>query len=105
MSLKGFNKLQRQLKRMQQGAKELERTTSVSFDELFVPAFMRKYSNFSTFDEFLDAGNFKVESQEDFEAIPDDLMDEHVAKTTKFTDWQTMLDTAVSEYAVRKLGF
>lgn len=105
MSIKGFRQLERQLKRIQQGAKELEKTTSIPFEELFHSSFMKKYSQFSSFEEFLDAGNFKVESQEDFEAIPDADMDDHVTKTTKFSDWQTMLDTAVSEYVAKKLGF
>lgn len=105
LKIKGMKELQNQLKKMEQSAKELEKTTSVSFDELFISTFMRKNTNYNSFEEFLAAGNFTVLSQEDFEAIPDEDMDQHVAKNTKFNSWQTMLDTAASEYALRKLGF
>ncbi len=74
----GLDKLQKQLKQMEKNAKELDKTTSVPFDELFTPSFMRKHSAFTTFDELLAAGNFSVDSQEDFEAIPDDVFDNHI---------------------------
>ncbi|KQL17682.1 hypothetical protein [Cytobacillus solani] len=103
--VKGLDKLQKQLKNMESAAKELEKTTSISFDELFITSFMSKNTKFDSFDEFLNAGNFKVESQDDFEAIPEDDMDQHVMKNTNFKDWQTMLETATQEYIQKKLGF
>lgn len=105
MKIKGLKELQKQLKNMERSARELEQTDSVSFDELFVSSFMKNHTQVGTFDDFLLAGGFKVESQADFEAIPDEELDQYVSKTTNFKDWQTMLDTAASEYAVRKLGF
>ena len=71
IKIKGLDKLEKQLKQMQKGAKELSRTKQVSFSELFTTSFMKKYTSFSSMDELLNAGGFKVESQEDFEAIPD----------------------------------
>ena len=102
--IKGFDKLQKQLKDMEKAAKELQNTKTVAFDDLFISPFMRKYTKFSSFDEFLKAGDFTVNSQEDFEAIPDAKMDAHVSKTTKFSSWQSMLNKAGEEYAARKLG-
>lgn len=103
--MKGLDKLQKQLKDMEKAAKELENTKTVAFDDLFISTFMRKYTNFSSFDEFLKNGNFTVNSQEDFESIPDAEMDDHVSKTTKFSSWQNMLNKAVEEYTAKKLGF
>lgn len=103
--IKGFDDLEKQLKRMERAAKDLENTHSVSFDELFLNSFMRKYTNFSNFDQFLSSGNFIVNSQEDFEAIPDNEIDLHVSKTTKFSSWEDMLGKATEEYALKKLGF
>lgn len=105
MKIKGFDEFKKQLQNMKRAAQELEETKTVSFEELFTQTFMTKYTQFSSFDDFLKAGGFFVETQEDFEAIPDEDIDKHVAKTTKFSDWQTMLDTAVSEYTLKKLGF
>ncbi|WP_195617352.1 hypothetical protein [Clostridium paraputrificum] len=105
LKIKGLDEFQKQLKQMEKAARDLENTHSVSFDELFKSSFMRKYTNFSNFDEFLKAGNFIVNSQEDFEAIPDNEMDLHVNKTTSFSSWENMLSKAGEEYTLRKLGF
>lgn len=107
MSVKitGLDKLEKQLKQMEKGAKELSKTKHVSFEDLFSTSFMRKYTSFSSMDELLDAGDFKVESQEDFEAIPDDEFDKYIAANTKFKNWEDMLSEATSQYAAKKLGF
>lgn len=104
IKITGLDKLEKQLKQMQKGAKELSRTKNVSFGELFTPSFMRKYTSFSSMDELLNAGGFKVESQEDFENIPDNEFDKHIAANTKFKNWEDMLSEATSQYAARKLG-
>ncbi len=101
----GLDKLEKQLKQMEKGAKELSRTKNVAFGELFPTSFMRRYTSFSSMDELLEAGGFHVESQEDFEAIPDEPFDEHIAATTKFSTWEDMLGEATSQYAAKKLGF
>ena len=100
----GFGKLEKQLKQMEKGAKELSKTKQVSFGELFTTSFMRKYTSFSTLDELFAAGGFNVESQEDFEAIPDDEFDKHIASSTKFKNWEDMLGEATSQYVTKKLG-
>jgi hypothetical protein len=101
----GLDKLEKQLNKMEKAAKDLEGNSQVSFENLFVKSFMLKYTNFSTFDDFLQAGNFIVNSQEDFEAIPDDDMDCHVQSTTKFSSWDEMLGSATEKYVAKQLGF
>ena len=105
VKIQGLDEFQKKLKPMERVANGVGNTHSVSFDELFKNSFMRKYTNFSSFDEFLQAGNFTVNSQKDFEAIPDDEMDSHVSKTTKFSSWEDMLGEAGKEYTLKKLGF
>lgn len=105
MHISGFDKLEKKLKKMEQSAKELDGEHEVAFSDLFTKSFMNKYTNFSTFDDFLTAGGFDVNSKEDFEAIPDDDMDNHVSDTTKFSSWQEMLNEAAEEYTLKKLGF
>lgn len=98
----GLDKLEKQLKKME---KELSQTKSVSFEDLFTASFMKKYTSFSSMDELLDAGGFKIESQEDFEAIPEAEFDKHISANTKFDSWEEMLSEATSQYLVKKLGF
>lgn len=104
IKIKGLDKLEKQLKQMEKGAKELGRTKHVSFGELFTTSFMRKYTSFSSMDELLAAGGYNIESQEDFEAIPDTEFDKHIAATTKFRNWEEMLSEATTQYVTRKLG-
>lgn len=97
--------LNKQLEQMEKGVKELSKTEYVSFEELFPASFMRKYTRFSSMNELLNAGGFKVETQEDFEAIPDTKFDKHITANTKFQSWENMLGEATSQFVAKKLGF
>lgn len=103
--IKGLDKLQKQLKQMEKGAKELDGHHEIPFDKLFTASFMRKYTKFSSFDDLLVAGNFNVKSNSDFEAIPDAEFDKHIAAVTKFKSWEDMLSEATNQYIAKKLGF
>ncbi|MCD9021941.1 hypothetical protein [Cohnella silvisoli] len=94
-----------ELQNMPKRTEELEKTPSDSFETLFIPSFMKKFTVFTSFKEMLVAGGFEVSCEEDFQNIPDDLFDEHIANHTFFDDWQEMLDTAMQEYVARKLDF
>lgn len=52
----------------------------------------------------LEASEWKVESVEDFEGIPEDEWDRFVAATTEFPNWESMLSSAVQRYTLRHLG-
>lgn len=71
----GLDKLSKQLKKMEKGAEELNKTKQVPFDELFPVSFMQKYTSFSSIDKLLESGGFNATSQEEFESIPDDEFD------------------------------
>ncbi|GEM_PF-1160148 len=74
-NINGFDELIDSLKSLEKNVHNLEGTHTISFDKLFTKIFMEKHTDCSSFDEFLKAGNFVVDSQEDFEAIPDDVWD------------------------------
>ncbi|KRQ86017.1 hypothetical protein ABG79_02149 [Caloramator mitchellensis] len=103
--IKGFDEFSKNLKKIEDNLKELEKNNTVSFDELFNSQFMSRYTNFSSFEELLSYGGFEVNSQEDFEAIPDNKMDEVVRKTTTFSSWEEMLSKAAETYIAKKLDF
>lgn len=73
----------------------------VNFNEVFTDSFMRKFSRFKSFEKFLTGGPFTINNQQDFEALPENLMDLHVKKTTRFENWQEMLDFATDKYILR----
>ncbi|HBV88168.1 MAG TPA: hypothetical protein DEF42_16310 [Desulfosporosinus sp.] len=59
---------------------------------------MRHYTQYESIDELLSSGGFVVNSEEDYEAIPDEAIDAHVRKTTNFLSWKEMLTEAVDAY-------
>lgn len=100
----GLKDFEKSLERMQKQAESLSGTHSVDLKELLTDRFMREHTRFSSFDQFLKAGGFVVNSKSDFEAIPDDVFDEYVSKSTNFRSWKDMLDTATQAYVDRRLG-
>ena len=76
----------------------------VDFDDLFGTSFMRRYTKYRSFEKFLAGGRFDIPSQAAFEALPEEQMDAHVRRTTRFASWKDMLDTATDLYARREAG-
>ena len=103
MKINGFNELQDRLKQMQKGAEELSATKEVTLTELFTDEFLRKHTDFQSFKDFDSQKIF--ETYKTIEEIPDDEMDTFIVDNSKFESWQVMIDTAASEYTIKKLGF
>lgn len=103
MSIEFKSDLEKFNKKLEKNVESLN--GEVSFSVIFNNEFMTKYTQFESFDELLKAGKFIVNSQEDFEAIPDDVFDEHIKKFTEFDSWQEMLSSAGTAYAASKLKF
>jgi len=101
----GLKKFQKDLEKMAKKAQELDGEHRVPFDQLFNEKFMRKYTSFNDFDSFLSAGFDNIETEEDFEKIPDEKMDAHVKATTRFDTWEEMLEEATREWIANQLGF
>lgn len=83
----------------------LDGTRSVPFDQLFPRPFMHRYTNFGSIEEMLEKSGFKVETMEDFAAIPDEEWDRYVNENTRFSSWDEMQERAVEEYTLKELGF
>ena len=104
MEIKGLDEVQRELSRLAEKAHKLEGTHSVSAAELLAPAFIQAHTRqYDTAQEWFDASPFRVESSEDFAAIPDAEWDAYVRSTTDFSSWQEMLEDAGRELIERKL--
>ncbi len=55
-------------------------------------------------DEMFEASGFTIESQKDFDAIPDEDLDAFITEKTRFSNWEEMLNTAAEEWTARKIG-
>ncbi|TWK86587.1 hypothetical protein CHCC20333_3446 [Bacillus paralicheniformis] len=101
----GLKEFDRKLKKMQQKASELEKGQELQLNELFTDSFMKKNTKFSSLDEMLDKSPFTIETQQDFESIPDDLWDDFVRENSKFFNWEEMQQEAANIYVAKQLGF
>ena len=77
---------------------------SVPLSEFLNDDFIAKHSSFASFNELLAASPFKVETKEDFEAIPDANWDINIAANTSFGSWKEMQHEAVGEYVAKQIG-
>lgn len=80
---KGFDQLKKNLA-------ELSKHDRVSFSELFNPDFMKANTDFSTLEEMFAQSGFKVDTAEDFKAIPDAEWEVFITARTKFESWLEM---------------
>lgn len=85
-------------------AEELDGQHDVSFGELFNPDFMSRHTQHPDLESLLAAGNYEVNSKEDFLSIPDDEWDDHIRHHTRFSSWEGMQKTAAAEWMKTQLG-
>lgn len=104
VQLEGLDEFMEKLDQIQQSAEEVSGTNEVPMPELFRPDFMQTYTEFETLEDFFDESPWTIESQEDFEEIPEDEFDEYVDEHTGFDSWEMMLKTAGREWMSRQLA-
>ena len=101
IEIHGLDELEGSLNNMLKSAEGVN--GEVSFDVLFNHDFMTRCTDFSSFNELLKNGGFIATSEEEFDAIPDEALDKHIAQTTKFENWEEMQQCAGTEYIKKKL--
>lgn len=102
--IEGLEDLQRKLEELASKAEELEGGHSVPITDLLTPEFLAGCSAFSSVEEMFEASGFKIENQEDFEAIPDDQWEWFIQQNTSYTSWAEMTQVAGSIWAQHKMG-
>ena len=105
MSIKvtGLDKFGKQLEYLGNKVQSLSGQQSVTLNELLTPDFLATCSTFSSAGEMFERSGFKVESQEDFAAIPDDAWDDFICANTRYFNWREMLQVASAAWAKRNL--
>lgn len=101
----GFDDLIDELEQLAQNARELDGEHEVPLSELFTQSFMEENTHYSSLGDLLEAGGFHADTDEEFDAIPESELDAHIANTTKFDSWESMLEEATGQYVTRKLSF
>lgn len=104
-SVSGFDEINKELEKLAKNADKLSKKKSVSFEELFTDAFIKRRTKCSSLSDFISESGFDWSSQKAFEAIPDDQLDDFVRSVSKFKSFQEMMDEAGEEYVKKQMGF
>lgn len=91
------------LERFKKNVEDLGNTKSVTLLELMSSAFVSAHSKFDNFESLLNSSDFKVESSEDFLAIPDDEWDAFIGANTDFSNWKEMQESAHANWIKSKI--
>lgn len=102
--IKGLDELSRKLNDLAHRAEQLDGPHEVPLSQLMTPTFLRACSQFSTVDELFQASGFKIESGEDFKAIPEGEWNAFIKANTSFDGWKQMLESASAEWTKKQLG-
>lgn len=105
MPIKSFDQFSKKLDQLAKNAKGLDGTHSVSLTDVLTPAFVSRHTRFSDAEQLFEAGGFSANSQEEFEAIPEDKLDRFISSESSFGSWKEMLSAAGAAWAKGKLGF
>lgn len=100
--LDGFDEFRRKLEELRRRAQRLDGTHDVPFDELFTQRFMSRNTTFTSLEAMLDAGGItKIESADDLSGKD---WDSHVARTTRFENWDAMFEAAAADWLATQMG-
>jgi hypothetical protein len=105
MSIKitGLEEFRKKLDDLQNRVESISGERSVPINELLTPDFLAACSTFSSAEEMFERSGFKVESQEDFAAIPDEPWDDFIRSDTSYFNWREMLQAASVAWTKSKL--
>lgn len=95
----GFNNL----RKLSDNLKKMDGEQEVSLGTLFNEGFIQSNTDFESIDDLFEKAGFKVESQEDFAAIPQEEIDTFVRENTKFESFTDLQQKAAAEYVRKQL--
>lgn len=104
IKITGLDEFQRQLREFSDRVEAISGERSVPMNELLTPSFLATCTLFNSADELFEKSGYKIESQEEFDAIPHERWDEFIRSNTSFGSWKEMLDAAGVAWAKERLG-
>lgn len=91
------------LEKLRKNAERLSGEHQVKLGDLLNNDFISECSAFKNLEELLAASGYKVESPEDFAAIPDDEWDNYIRRHTSYASWQEMQQAAALAYTKKQM--
>lgn len=101
----GMDEFQHRLKDISDRAQAIDGDNHIPLSELLTPDFLAEHTRFHSASELLESSGFKIESVEDFQAIPQEALDSFINQNSPFSTWHEMLQGAVVAWTRKKLGF
>jgi hypothetical protein len=92
------------LDQLLKNAKELEGTHQVKLVEILNPEFVSSHSTFADLETLFAASGFKIDSPDDFAAIPDDEWDKFILENTDFSSWEEMQRSGGAAHMKKRLN-
>lgn len=103
--IKGLDKAQREIKKFQKAANQLQGTNSLPLNEVLSESFMRKNTPYVSLEQLFLASGHKMDSENDWQMIvKSPEFNQFIASATKFNSWEDMLEEAGADYVAKKLG-
>ncbi|OXM17328.1 hypothetical protein [Paenibacillus herberti] len=102
MEIKGLKELQKKLAGLNDAMKD-DVNGEHSLKDLMNESFMKRNTQFSSLDEFLDASPFEINSNEDFKKIDETELNAYVSDKTNFSTWEEMQGEAGKEFVAAKV--
>jgi len=88
----------------EQSGLRMNEPNEIPFEQLFPEEFMQLYSGFESFAALLEASQWEIENEDDFEAIPEDEFDTYIDMHTDFPSWEVMYQTAAQRFLERQFN-
>ncbi len=91
------------LKILTENAKKMHETSEVKLTDIMAPEFIKNCSQFESLEHLFYSSGFRIESKEDFAAIPDNEWEEFIVNNTTFNSWEDMQKQAMTAYVKKQL--
>lgn len=101
-NIDGFDDLDSTLEEMREAAEELRKRGELA--NPYTDQFMREFTDFDSFEEFIQSSNLDIDSAEELESVPDKELDPHVAEHTDFNSCEEMEEIAVKARVLEYIG-
>jgi hypothetical protein len=103
IKVRGLDQFRKRLEDLENKIQSSSGRQSVPLNDLLTPDFLATCSTFSSAAEMFERSGFKVDSQEDFAAIPDETWDDFIWSNTRYFNWRELLQAAGAAWAKTKL--
>jgi len=98
---KNINDAIEKIEKIEKNAKEMSGEHTIPLPDLLIDEFMTKYTIFSSLDEMGKKSEGKIDPELKFKN--NEEWNNFINETSEFEDWQSMVNKAAGEYAIKRI--